>query len=172
MSRIDLLLHPIRFRIIMALSGKPLTPGQVATHLPDVSQTSLYRHINALVEGGILTVVDERPIRGTVEKVYAVVEGTTRLHPDEIRAVSHDDHLRYFMVFLSLLLQDFSSYVEKQREENLPALDNIYSTAALYLTDEEYRALTEQVRSLVVPYTTQSGERKRYNFAFVSIPED
>jgi DNA-binding transcriptional ArsR family regulator len=172
MSKIELLLHPIRFRIIMALSGKRLTPGQIAEDLPDVSQTTLYRQINLLVDGGILSVVDERPIRGTLEKMYEVVEGTTRLNRDEIRSVSHDDHLRYFMVFISTLLQDFSSYIEKRRDEEIPAIDNIYSTAALYLTDEEYRALTEQVRNLVIPYTTSSGERKRYNFAFVSIPED
>lgn len=172
MSKIELLLHPIRFRVIMALSGAPLTPGQIAVHLPDVSQTSLYRHIHALVEGGILTIVGERPVRGTVEKLYKVVEGTTRLNPDELRSVSHEDHLRYFTVFVSLLLQDFSSYIEKRLEENALPMDNVYSTAALYLTDEEYRALTEQVRDLVLPYTSRSGERKRYNFAFVSIPEE
>lgn len=172
MSKIDLLLHPIRIRIIMALTGKPLTPGQIAADISDVAQTSLYRHINALVEGGILAVVDERPIRGTVEKVYALVEGGARLNADDIASVNDEDHLRYFMVFLSSLLQDFSSYLDKTQTK--PDKDMVYSKARLYLTDEEYKTLTEQFRNTALPYTADQAQenRKRYIFGFVSIPED
>ncbi len=172
MSKIDLLLHPIRIRIIMALAGKPLTPGQIAAEIADVPQTSLYRHINALVEGGILNIVDERPIRGTVEKVYALVEGAARLSHEDIASVSDEDHLRYFMVYLSSLLQDFSSYLE--RTQSTSDKEMIYNKVRLYLTDEEYHTLSEQFRALATPYAIDDGDpqRKRYIFGFVSIPEE
>jgi len=174
MSKIDLLLHPIRIRIIMALTGKPLTPGQIALEITDVPQTSLYRHINALLEGGILNVVDERPVRGTVEKVFALVEGSTRLRPDEIEAVSDEDHLRYFIVFLSSLLQDFTSYLERHQGTDERMKDMVYNKVALYLTDEQFHNVTEQFRSLALPYiAAQDNEAaKRYIFALFSIPED
>lgn len=174
MSKIDLLLHPVRIQIIMALAGKPLTPAQIAITVSDVAQTSLYRHINALVEGGILTIVEERPVRGTVEKVYALVEGAARLNQDDIRAVSDEDHLRYFMVFLSSLLQDFSSYLEKHQNAETYGDEVVYTKVPLYLTNEQNRALTEQIRALVTPYINAlpDEDRKRYIFTLIGIPED
>jgi DNA-binding transcriptional ArsR family regulator len=73
-SKVDLILHPIRMRIIMALAGERWTARQIAAALPDVAQATLYRHINALAEGGILRIVEERPVRGMVEKVYALAD--------------------------------------------------------------------------------------------------
>lgn len=178
MSKIDLLLHPIRIRIIMALGGQPLTPGQIAQEINDVPQTSLYRHINALLDGGIICVVDERPVRGTVEKVYALVEGATRIRADELEVVSDEDHLRYFMVFLSSLLQDFSSYLERHQGETNRMDDSVYAKTVLHLTDDQYHQLTEQFRSLALPHAAAPDEdptappKRRYTFALFSIPED
>lgn len=175
MSKIDLLLHPIRIRIILALGGKPLTPGQIAEEIPDVPQTTLYRHINALLEGGIARVVDERPVRGTVEKVYALVDGATRLSRDEIEIVSDEDHLRYFIVFLSSLLRDFSSYLERHQGEPERMEGSVYNKVVLYLTDEQFHHLSEQFRSLVLPYIAKPDDDanvKRHTFALFSIPED
>ncbi len=178
MSKIDLLLHPIRIRIILALGAKPLTPGQIAQEISDVPQTSLYRHINALLDGGIIQVVDERPVRGTVEKVFALVAGATRIRPDEMEVVSDEDHLRYFMVFLSSLLQDFSTYLERHQGENDRMDDTAYAKTVLHLTDEQYHQLNEQFRSLALPHAAAPDEdetappKRRYTFAFFSIPED
>ncbi len=177
MSKIDLLLHPIRIRIILALGGKPLTPGQIAREISDVPQTSLYRHINALLDGGIIQVVDERPVRGTVEKMFALVAGATRISRDELEVVSDEDHLRYFMVFLSSLLQDFSIYLERHQGENGRMDDTVYAKTVLYLTDEQYHQLNEQFRSLALPHAAHDEAesvppKRRYTFAFFSIPED
>lgn len=173
MSKLDLLLHPIRIRIVMALTGTPLTPAQIAASVDDVPLTSLYRHINALVEGGILAVVEERPIRGTVEKVYALVEGAARVRPDEMPTLSADEHMRYFMVFLTSLLRDFSQYLAR-RDPSGPPPDSAYTKIALLLSHDEYHALTEQMRDLASHYVGREDdtERKRYTFGFISIPEE
>ena len=174
MSKIELILHPIRMRILMALARQPLTPGQIATDLTDVPLTSLYRHLNALTQAGMLMIVEERPVRGTVEKVYQLVEGAGRLSPEELNALTNEDHLRYFMVFISSILQDFSQVLEKHQDTTLSPQDVFYSKVSLLLTEAERETLSEQVRALLLPYLgrTDDEHRKRYIFALMGIAEN
>jgi len=79
MEQIELVLHPVRMRMILAIATRVLTTQQLANLLPDVAQTTLYRHINLLLEGGILTVVRESKVRGTVERELALVKGAGRI---------------------------------------------------------------------------------------------
>ena len=68
-----------RLRIVQALVGAPMTPLQLRDLLGDVSQATLYRHLNQLADGGLVEVVDERPVRGRVERTYAVVSSKVSL---------------------------------------------------------------------------------------------
>jgi len=174
MSKIDLILHPIRMRILMTLAGQSLTPGQIAADLTDVPLTSLYRHLNALVNAGILMIVEERPVRGTVEKVYRLVEGAGRLSPEEMATLSNEDHMRYVMVFLSSLIQDFSKALNKNDGRTISPQDVFYSKVPVMLTEAERDALAEQVRDLMLPYMGRADDnsRKRYIFALMGIVDD
>ena len=49
----ELVLHPLRMGIIMAIAGRQMTTQQLAAVLGDVPQATLYRHINRLSEGGV-----------------------------------------------------------------------------------------------------------------------
>jgi hypothetical protein len=40
----EILLHPVRMRIVVALAGRALTPGQLRAELTDVPQATLYQH--------------------------------------------------------------------------------------------------------------------------------
>ena len=69
MPSIDLLLHPIRIRIIQALlDGSALTTKQLKLQLTDVPSASLYRHVAMLADAGVLVVTGERPVRGQYKK--------------------------------------------------------------------------------------------------------
>jgi DNA-binding transcriptional ArsR family regulator len=171
MSKLDLLVHPIRLRIITVLAGKSLTPAQMGQQLSDVPQASLYRHINQLLEGGIIRVVEERPNRGTLEKVYQLVAGASQIATSDMKDMSDDDHLNYFMIFLSTLLQDFSSHLENSTHK---MQDVTYNKVILYLTDAEHAELANQIRALLMPYITdpQDTAHKRHLFSFINIPEE
>src|SRR5689334_263466 len=112
----DLLLHPIRMRIIQGLVAQELTPLQLAETLTDVPQATLYRHLNKLVEAGIVKVVSERPVRGTVEKVYTVVRGAATLSTTDLLKTSREDHMSYFTAFVATLLHNFSNYLHQEKE--------------------------------------------------------
>jgi DNA-binding transcriptional ArsR family regulator len=80
LMRVDLLIHPIRLRIIQALGQDRLTTQELAERLPEVPLSSLYRHLQLLRRGDVLDVVEERLVNGIEEKVYAVT-GRTHLEP-------------------------------------------------------------------------------------------
>ncbi len=61
MNTLDLILHPVRLRIVHAMSGgRTRTTSELCTSLPDVPRTTLYRHVGLLAEAGVLEVVGEQ----------------------------------------------------------------------------------------------------------------
>src|SRR5262249_44095410 len=57
MASADLLLHPVRLRIIKAFLGdRALTTTQLAAELDDVPAGSVYRHVARLAREGVLQV--------------------------------------------------------------------------------------------------------------------
>ena len=168
----DLLLHPIRLRIVQALMANPMTPLQLRAHLGDVAQASLYRHIGQLADAGLITVVDERPVRGVVERTYAIVESAVSIGADEIADASDDDHLRYFTTFVGTLLAQFASYVADGDID--PAADGIgYRQAALWLSDDEFDTLVAQLTTAVQPHLQHepSPARRRRLLSTIVLPD-
>lgn len=169
----DLLLHPIRLRIVQALAGARLTPLQVKDRLGDVPQATLYRHLNQLADHGLIEVVDERQVRGSVERTYALVTGATALGDDDLESATPEDHFRYFATFLGTLLNDYASYLDSGN----PTLDADrvgYRQVPLWLTDAEIDALVGAMRSVVdeaVGNEPGPGRRRRLLTTIV-MPDD
>lgn len=66
-------MNPVRQRIFQyLLLHETGTVKEIRKALPDVPGASLYRHMKLLTESGILTVVGENRIRGTVESIYSL----------------------------------------------------------------------------------------------------
>lgn len=159
----DLLLHPIRLRIIQALLGSPMTPLRLKHALGDVPQATLYRHVNQLYEGGLLEVVDEQPVRGGVERTYGVVAEAVALGKDEYLDASTEDHLRYFTTFLGTLIDAFGAYLDDGGSDF--EADGVgYRQVPLWLSDEEFAAVTEALRDALRPALSNppaEGRRRR-----------
>jgi DNA-binding transcriptional ArsR family regulator len=177
----ELALHPVRMRILMLLAGSQgLTPLQVAEQLSDIPQATLYRHINRLSQGGLLSVVEERPVRGTLEKVYALNTANERQlvsGEDGIEAVnrmSKADHLRFFTGFMLSVLDDFSRYLSLSEDGRLDlARDGVgYHKLPLFLSDEEFAAFAAALNQALAPFLrleNTPGRRKRL-FTTVMMP--
>src|SRR5690606_18487543 len=95
---VELLLHPVRMRIVQAFLGdRALTTAALGEELGDVPPGSLYRHIARLVDGGVLTVADERRVRGTVERTYRLELAAAGVDPGDLAAMTAEDHRRAFL---------------------------------------------------------------------------
>ena len=169
----DLLLHPVRLRLVQALVGAPMTTLQLKDQLGDVPQATLYRHLNLLAEGGLLEVVEERPVRGGIERTYGVVTSSVALRDDALESATPEDHFRYFATFVGTLLHDFAAYLDTAE----PALERDrvgYRQVPLWLTDDEFDALTAQMSRAVqeqVDNKPGPGRRRRL-LSTIVIPDD
>jgi DNA-binding transcriptional ArsR family regulator len=171
MSRADLILHPVRMRILVALSGRQLSARQLGHALPDVAHATLYRHLNALVAGRIVLVVAERQVRSATEKVYALDPPAARFTAAELDTFSADDHLRGFTAFVTSLVHDFAQYLDRTTPLARPDDGIRYNMGTLYLNDVEFDQVQADLRALLLPLLAHpSGGRRPHRFAMVLFP--
>lgn len=134
----DLLLHPVRLRILQAFLGdRALTTAQLSAELSDVPAASLYRHVARLVQGGVLQVVAERRVRGAVERTYVLRQAASRVRAAEVASMSAEDLRAMFMAFIAGLLGDVDRYLSRGRPDLLR--DGVaFGIEGLWLTDGEF----------------------------------
>jgi DNA-binding transcriptional ArsR family regulator len=144
-------MHPVRMRIIQAFLGdRKLTTGDLRAELPDVPPASLYRHLARLIDAGVLDVVAERKVRGTVERTY-VKHGRQSVTGTELAQMSRADLRRAFLAYVAVLLADIDRYLERD-DADLRRGGATFRIAALWLTDDELRELAAGYGKLLRPY--------------------
>lgn len=143
------MLHPVRLRILQAFLGRDtMTTRELAERLADVPQATLYRHLGTLADGGVLRVVAERRVRGAVERVFALPEGSASLAGADLAHATPEDHLRYFATFLATLQGEFARYLG--RGEIDPEADGMgYRTFTVNLSDEEFAEFIAAMNDLI-----------------------
>jgi Helix-turn-helix domain len=168
-SKADLILHPIRWRILQSFVGRAeLSARQVCAILTDVPQATLYRQFQKLAQAELITVVAEKSVRGTVEKTYALHEQNIELSSAELKELSHEDHQRYFTLFVVSLLADFDRYL--QRDHIDLAQDGVgYRQIAINLSMEELVQLTQTLKGALQPFLQKKLTKKRQRFLFSTI---
>lgn len=173
MERMELLLHPVRIRLIQVLANRVLTTQQVADLLPEVAQTTLYRHINLLLEGGILTVVRESKVRGTLERELTLVKDAGRIDMETSTTLSAEESEQLFTTFAATLLADFRR-AQSQLQVGVPPA--IYTQQRLYLTLDELQQLNQQMDVLLSDYKDPSrqvdnSDIKQWLFTGIAMPD-
>src|ERR1700712_2603380 len=100
MATSEILLHPVRLRIVQTFLGdRALTTTQLAAELADVPAGSLYRHVSLLAEAGVLRVAAERRVRGSVERPYTLARAAASISPAELATMTPEEHSRAFLAF-------------------------------------------------------------------------
>jgi len=168
------MLHPVRLRIVQALLGdRTSTPAELAAELGDVPVGTLYRHLAALTSAGVLHVVAERPIRGTVERTYALRNDATHIDPDTWHKMSAEDHATTFRTFVAGLLASYDRYLESGPVD--VARDGVgYSILPLWLSDDEFAEFADELRELLLARASNEprSDRRRRLFAAITMPSD
>ncbi|MBS2967773.1 helix-turn-helix domain-containing protein [Metabacillus sp. KIGAM252] len=171
-SKAKLLLHPVRMKIAQALiNGRELSAQQLSERIDGVPPATLYRHINKLLEAEIIEVVQENPIRGTVEKIYALKQ-TGAATPEDLEKISKEEHLDLFAAFTNQLAGMYEDYLN-QEAFNLIEDGVGYRLASVHLTDEEFIELMGKMASLMVEAMEKqpSPERRTRHIATITIPD-
>ena len=142
MELAEIVMNPVRQRIFQyLLLHETGTVKEIRKALPDVPGASLYRHMKLLTESGILTVVGENRIRGTVESIYSLNKS----------ALEIDDDGTVVQTALLGLSASFARYFSGGGAD--PRRDMLLmTTCTLTLTDEEFTGfLTEINQTALLP---------------------
>ena len=150
--------NPTAWRILMFFEDdKEHTTKEVAEYLSDIPVPTLYRHINYLIENGLLIVKEERKVRGSRERIL----------------VTNNDWLERFSVaeysspFFIDLINRFNRYVQTHQHINSHDMydeDRLFlAKLMLYLDDDEMDALVDDYNAFAQKYVNISEERKFKN---------
>lgn len=164
MELAEIVMNPVRQRIFQyLLLHETGTVKEIRKALPDVPGASLYRHIKLLTESGILTVVGENRIRGTVESIYSLNKS----------ALEIDDDCTVVQTALLGLSASFARYFSGGGAD--PRRDMLLmTTCTLTLTDEEFTGFLTEINQTALKYMdigVKEGSRQR-QITLISSPTD
>ncbi len=171
-QKADLIIHPVRLRILQVLADQQMTTSQIAHHLPDVPKSSIYRHLKKLLDGGLVAVQDVNLVKGTPEKIYQAATPPV-LSADDIKNFSKEDHLRYFSAYTATLIQSFKRYIHSVENPDFVADRTGYSELRFYASTEELDAFFihfQQELIKLINNPPQKGRRLR-KLAIINHPE-
>lgn len=155
-------------RIIRDLANGARTTLQLAETLTDLPQATLYRHLGILLKARIIDVVSERPVRGVIERSYALAPGRAVLTGKDLADTSAEDHFRYFSTFVAGLLGEFSRYLSRDRID--PEADGVgYREVVLNLSDREFRDMITGLQSVLLPLLANKPNKRRTARVFATV---
>jgi DNA-binding transcriptional ArsR family regulator len=146
---LDLLLHPVRLRIVHTMSGgQTRTTSDLCARLPDVPKTTVYRHVGLLAEAGLLEVAGEQRVHGAVERRYRLNRARAMISPDAAASMSLEDHRHGFAAAMAALLADFNAYLDREHAD--PTADSVsYRQIPVWLNQDELAELISEIRSAI-----------------------
>lgn len=152
MDTVELLLHPVRLRIVHAMSGaRTLTTSQLRARMPDVSKATMYRHVSLLADGGILEVDGEQRVGGSVERRYRLRESRPVIDADTAAAASLEDYRSAFATAIAALLGEFNAYLDRDHAD--PTADAVgFRQHSLWLSPDERDQLIGEMRAAIAPW--------------------
>jgi DNA-binding transcriptional ArsR family regulator len=164
MTSADLLLHPVRLRIIQAFLGdRALTTTDLRSELGDVPPASLYRHVARLIDAGVLSIVAERRVRGALERTYVLRVAAATINLDELARMTREEHRNAFMAFVAGLLDDVDRYLS--RDDFDPLRDGAsFRIAGVWLDDAEFAEFLRDMLRVIQPRLANApkpGRRRR-----------
>lgn len=168
----QLLLHPTRLRIVLAMTGNEMTTADLQQLLPDIPPATLYRQVGMLARSGLLEIVGEEQKRGSVERTYRVVESAATLGARDAASMTKDEHLSAFITFVGTLIHTFERYLD-QPDFDLGRDGAGYRQAGLWVSPEELQELTTSLRDVLTPYASQKPApgRSRISLSTILVPD-
>ena len=171
LGRVELIIHPVRLRILQSLTTGPKTTAQISEELKDVPLSSLYRHLRLLFEGEMIDIHETRMVQGIQEKRYELAEAP-RVQQEDLDGISAEEHMRYFAAYLVTLLQRFGQYLEGATQIDYAADRTGYTEVELQTSNEEIDAVFKELNAAIMPVLQNKPalSRKLRKLAIITFP--
>lgn len=152
--------NPTKCRLLIEIMKQGnVTAKHLAEKCSDIPQTTLYRNLKRMTEDGLLKVVGETPVRGTVEKTYALsfdLSAPSTVLGEHSGAMYMQIFFQYFFTFAKI----FQAYCDTPRidiEKDKSGL----SLSHVYLTDEELEKVVADISKILYPLQDNKPNEKR-----------
>ncbi len=175
MKKVELILHPVRFRILQTIDGGALTTQQIADEMIDVPKSSIYRQLKLLLDGEMIEIAETKIVNGIQEKTYRLAQ-KPYLSAGDMALLSGEEHIHFFTIYIMNVLREFADYVQRSEAEtgNIDMLsDRVgYTEAVVYATKAELDVLQSELNAAVMKLAgNESGNgRSRHKFAIITHP--
>lgn len=150
-ERARLLLHPVRMRVLVALSSRDLTTRQIQGLLPDVPQASLYRAISKLSQAGVISVVKTEQRGGGTERTYHVSPQDAFVSRADLASSAPDEVLAMTQTFGDLLSATMGRHLARTGSD-WAASRFVMRQEFLWLTDDERDEFAEELVGVINKY--------------------
>ncbi|MBU1094741.1 MAG: helix-turn-helix domain-containing protein [Firmicutes bacterium] len=144
------MMNPVRLKIIREMTQKKeVTTKEIQEICGDIPQATLYRHLIDLRKNGMIEVVSENQVRGTVERVYALKNDPLRELKETVRKMTKDGLSELFSQFIISILSDVDAYFKQLND--LKNLDKEFALryTSLFLSDEEFIDVKNEINELL-----------------------
>ncbi|MFC0562207.1 MULTISPECIES: helix-turn-helix domain-containing protein [Halalkalibacter] len=162
-NKAEILMHPVRIKISQALMrnrDNGLTPLEMLKIIEDVPQATLYRHIQVLVDYGVIRVLKEKKVRSVSEKYYVLNEEEARLSGDEWKKSPKEKKLNYFSYYQLSLMNQYQNYLTKLEEREHAEDGSTFSLLELKLDDQTFRTFQNELNELMIKYYKATKQSK------------
>jgi len=151
----EIILNPVRMRIIQEISTEQtITPNELCERISDVPRTTMYRHINILIDNNILSVISEKKVRGSLERTIALNISEISKHN------TIENGAQNAFGFLMSNYAKFHKYFNGQNPNT--AKDKVFlNNTVLMMSDREFDQFIEELRQLILKYNYKSTEKRR-----------
>jgi DNA-binding transcriptional ArsR family regulator len=174
MDVVEQLLHPVRLRIVHALSaGGALTIAQLCARIPEIPKITMYRQVAQLTEGGFLEVDGEQRVRGAVERSYRLRRDRPTVDAGAAATMSLDDHRRAFAAAMAVLIAEFNAYLDRDGAD--PVADSVsYRQGTLWLSPDELGEMAADLLAVLGDRlgNAPSPDRRPYLLSAILFPAD
>lgn len=153
--------------MLAELAGREgLSASELHATLGDVPLASLYRHLDELLDAGIVGVGETRDARGPTERVFTLRRGT----PQDDVLEKPANALRVFTAFCGMMVGQFSRYL---RAASRNGVRPVFRGWPVYADDAEFQQLTASLLALAerAHHEPDHPGRTRRFVYLVTVPE-
>ena len=163
---------PINARLILEIKEREqATASQLLEKLSDIPQATLYRRLQKMLADDVLKIVEERPIRGTVEKVYALNYDLDKKWEEMGSTNDGKTYMQFVMYHTLGILREFAEYTAKENL-NIGGDATGLFIAPVYATNEELITTLNKIVGLLTELKDNKpgGERRLRNVCITITP--
>lgn len=162
LEQAKLLTDPFKLKLLERFAGTPVTTKQVADRMGEKAP-KLYRHVDALVEEGLLELVEEKPKRGTIERYYRTIADRFEVDPDLFSGdrEAGDEALDMVRSLLRDTESDLVWFFDRFHDADIRPDDlPMVARVAMRGTPEEIQAMRKKLEDWLQDCADTSAERE------------